>query len=289
MTHILFFGLGFSARTLAERLAAKGWAVSATSRSAEGAAAIAAKGYRAFVFDGSSPLPQGAFDGVTHVVTSAPPGKDGDPVLRQHAGDFASRARQFEWVAYLSTTGVYGDHAGGLVTEDTPLTPNTDRGQRRLEAETQWLELWRGHQLPVHIFRLAGIYGPGRNQLLPLLDGTAKRVVKPGQIFSRIHVADIAGILEASMAHPHPGRAYNVCDDEACPPQDVVEYGARLLGLPVPPAIPFEQAELSPMARSFYADSKRVSNARLKSELGVTLAFPTYREGLAALAREIRR
>lgn len=289
MNHILFFGLGFSARALAARLAQRGWAVSATSRSEEGAAKILAQGYAAHVFDGSAPLAPHAFDGVTHVVVSAPPGPDGDPVLRQHAGDFAARASQFRWVAYLSTTGVYGDHAGALVTEETPLTPNTERGHKRLLAETQWLDLWHSHGLAVHLFRLAGIYGPGRNQLLSLLDGTAKRVVKEGQIFSRIHVEDIANALEASMAKPNPGRAYNVCDDEACPPQDVVEWGAKLLGLPVPPAIPFEQAELSPMARSFYADSKRVSNARLKEELGFALRFPTYREGLTAIAKDIKR
>ena len=289
MNHILFFGLGFSARALAQRLAKRGWAVSATSRSEAGAEAIRAMGYRGLVFDGSQPLPQVAFDGVTHVVNSAPPGDDGDPVLRQHAKDFAVRAAQFQWVAYLSTTGVYGDHAGGLVTEDTPLTPNTERGHKRLMAENQWLGLWRMHGLPVMIFRLAGIYGPGRNQLLSLRDGTAKRVIKAGQIFSRIHVEDIANTLDASIAHPHPGRAYNVCDDEACPPQDVVEYGARLLGLPVPPDVPFEEATLSPMAKSFYADSKRVSNDRIVKELGVRLSYPTYREGLAAIAKELER
>ncbi len=285
MTHILFFGLGFSAGVLAARLHAKGWTIAATSRSAEGAAKIAAKGYRGLVFDGTSPLPADSFEGVTHVVISAPPDRTGDPVLRQHAADFGARAAQFQWVAYLSTTGVYGDHGGGIVTEDTPLTPNTERGERRLEAETQWLALWRDHGLPVHLFRLAGIYGPGRNQLVSLLDGTAKRVIKPGQVFSRIHVEDIGNVLEASIARPHPGRAYNVCDDEASPPQDVVAYGAELLGLPVPPDIPFEQAELSPMARSFYADSKRVSNERIKAELGVKLSYPTYREGLGALAK----
>jgi nucleoside-diphosphate-sugar epimerase len=288
MTHLLCFGLGFSARVLAARLAAKGWTVTATSRSEDGAESIRAKGYRAAVFDGTAPLPPAALDGVTHLVVSAPPGADGDPVLRQHAAHFAAGARQIRWAAYLSTTGVYGDHGGALVTEETPLTPNTERGQKRLLAETQWLELWREHGFPVHIFRLAGIYGPGRNQLLSLLDGTAKRVIKEGQIFSRIHVEDIATVLEASIARPNPGGAYNVCDDEASPPQDVVEYGAKLLGLPVPPAIPFEQAELSPMARSFYADSKRVSNARLKRELGVHLSYPTYREGLAAIARDLR-
>jgi nucleoside-diphosphate-sugar epimerase len=289
MNHILFFGLGFSAGVLAERLAHRGWRVSATSRSAAGAQAIGARGYRGLVFDGSRPLPQEAFDGVTHVVDSAPPGDDGDPVLRQHARDFAARAQQFAWVAYLSTTGVYGDHGGGLVTEETPLTPNTERGHKRLLAETQWLNLWREHGLPVQVFRLAGIYGPGRNQLLSLLDGSAKRVIKPGQLFSRIHVEDIANTLEASIAHPNPGRAYNVCDDEASPPQDVVEFGAKLLGLPVPPDVPFDAASLSPMARSFYADSKRVSNERIVAELGVKLSYPTYREGLTALAETLRR
>ena len=289
MNHILFFGLGFSARVLAERLAGQGWAVSATSRSEAGAAAIRSLGYRGLVFDGARPLPAEDFDGVTHVVVSAPPGDDGDPVLRHNARDFADRAAQFRWVAYLSTTGVYGDHGGGLVTEDTPLTPNTERGHKRLLAETQWLDLWREHGLPVMIFRLAGIYGPGRNQLLSLLDGSAKRVIKPGQIFSRIHVEDIANTLEASIRHPHPGRAYNVCDDEACPPQDVVEYGARLLGLPVPPDVPFEEANLSPMAKSFYADSKRVSNERIVTELGVRLSYPTFREGLGALAKGLKR
>jgi nucleoside-diphosphate-sugar epimerase len=289
MNHLFCFGLGFSARELAGRLAGRGWTISATSRSVSGAAAIEAQGYRGFVFDGSAPLEPRALDGVTHLLVSAPPDADGDPVLRQLRNVLAARARQFAWVAYLSTTGVYGDHAGDLVTEDTPLTPNTERGWRRLAAERQWLALWADCGLPVHIFRLAGIYGPGRNQLVSLLDGTARRIIKPGQVFSRIHVEDIASVLEASMARPNPGRAYNVCDDEASPPQDVVAFGAELLGLPVPPDIPFAEAELSPMARSFYADSKRVSNARIRSELGVALRYTTYREGLRALARDLRR
>lgn len=287
MNRLLCVGLGFSAAVLARRLALQGWAITATSRSAAGVAAIEAQGYRGFRFDGTAPLPLTAFDGVSHVVISAPPDHDGDPLLRLHSQDFAARAAQFRWVAYLSTTGVYGDHGGGIVSEDTPLTPNTSRGHNRVLAETQWLDLWRANRLPVQVFRLAGIYGPGRNQLLSLKDGTAKRVIKQDQIFSRIHVEDIATVLEASIARPHPGRAYNVCDDEPCPPQDVVEYGARILGLPVPPAIPFETAELSPMARSFYADSKRVSNARIKSELGVTLRYPSYREGLRELAANL--
>ncbi|MGL4592647.1 MAG: SDR family oxidoreductase [Aestuariivirga sp.] len=287
MTHLLCFGLGFSARVLAARLAARGWTISATSRTAAGAAAIAAMGYRGWIFDGTSPLGDAAFDGVTHIVDSAPPGAEGDPVIARNRPQLVARTRQITWAAYLSTTGVYGDHAGGWVDEDTPLTPNTERGWKRVEAETQWLDLWRETGFPIHLFRLAGIYGPGRNQLLSIRDGSARRIIKPGQVFSRIHVEDIARVLEASMAHANPGRAYNVCDDEACPPQDVIAHAAELLGRPVPPDIPFAAAELSPMARSFYADSKRVSNARIRSELGVTLAYPTYREGLGALAKDL--
>lgn len=289
MNHLLCFGLGFSARVLAARLAARGWRITATSRSTPGAAAIAALGYGVVQFDGSAPFDDAGLDGVTHLLSSAPPDVAGDPVLLQLRTHLAARARQFRWAGYLSTTGVYGDHGGRWVSEETPLTPNTERGARRVAAEEEWLALWRVHGLPVHLFRLAGIYGPGRNQLLSILDGSAKRIIKPGQVFSRVHVEDIAGVLEASMARPHPGRTYNVCDDEAGPPQDVVAYAAELLGRPVPPGTPYDEAMLSPMARSFYADSKRVSNARIKEELGVRLAYPTYREGLAALAKTLTR
>ncbi len=280
MTHLFCFGMGFSARTLAARLAARGWTITGTSRSAEGMKDIETLGYRSMIFDSSLRLP----DDVTHAVVSAPPGPHGDPVL-QLCSEQLRQAKHIEWLAYLSTTGVYGDRGGEWVTEDSPLTPNTERGDRRLKAETAWLAM----PLPVHIFRLAGIYGPGRNQLLTVLDGTAQRIIKPGQVFSRIHVEDIATILEASIARPHPGRAYNVCDDEPCPPQDVVAFAAELLSLPVPPDIPFSEAKLSPMARSFYADSKRVSNRRIREELGVELAYPSYREGLPALLRSLTR
>jgi nucleoside-diphosphate-sugar epimerase len=192
-------------------------------------------------------------------------------------------SKQLQWVGYLSTTGVYGDRGGDWVDEESSLEPNTTRGERRLKAEQNWLKLCNDHGLPVHLFRLAGIYGPGRNQLLTVLNGTAKRIIKAGQIFSRIHVDDIAGVLTASIAKPNPCRAYNVCDDEPCPPQEVVEYAASLLGLPLPPEIPFEEANLSSMAKSFYADSKRVSNQRMKNELGYQLLYPNYREGLLAL------
>ena len=277
--HLLCFGFGFSARALADKLNPDEWQITGTSRTVEGVSAIEAIGFKGVQFDKLHKLP----DSVTHIVSSVPPLAEGDPVLQRFAPQLAVRGASITWCAYLSTTGVYGDHAGAWIDEETPLTPNTGRGRRRLLAEQAWLQLHEAHGLPVHVFRLAGIYGPGRNTLLNLQDGTAKRVIKPGQIFSRIHVEDIAGVLQASMTHPHPGRAYNVADDEPRPPQDVVAYGASLLGLPVPPDIPFEQANLSPMARSFYEDSKRVSNQRVKQELGYKMRYPSYREGLAAL------
>lgn len=268
--HLLCFGFGFSAQAVARQLKRDEWQVTGTSRTAEGAARISAQGFQGVQFANLKFIAST----VTHIISSAPPDADGDPVLRGFADQLA---KPFDWMAYLSTTGVYGNHDGGWVDEDTPLTPNTERGQRRLWAEQAWSEY------PVHIFRLAGIYGPGRNALDNLRDGTAKRVIKPGQIFSRIHVDDIAGVLLVSMARPNPGRAYNVADDEPCPPQDVVEYGAKLLGLPVPPDIPFEQAQLSTMARSFYEDSKRVSNTRIKTELAYQLKYPGFRDGLKSL------
>ena len=289
VNHLLCFGLGYSGKVFAARLASGGWHVTGTSRTAESAAAIAALGYNALVFDGTMPLPPEAFEGLSHIVVSVPPDSDGDPVLRHHAKHFMAGVKHLKWLAYLSTTGVYGDRDGAWVTEESELRPDTRRGQRRLDAENEWLELHRRHGIPVHIFRLAGIYGPGRNQLLSVLNGTAKRIIKPDQVFSRIHVEDIATVLEASIARPNPGAAYNVCDDEPSPPQDVVVHAAELLDSPPPPAIPFEDAMLSSMVRSFYADSKRVSNARIKKELGVALRYPSYRNGLAALAKNLRR
>ena len=275
------FGLGYSARRLAERLLTRGWRVAGTTRSGAKVAALAEAGIEAFLFDRGRPLddPAAALAGTTHLLSSVPPDADGDPVLGQHGADIA-RAPGLQWVGYLSTTGVYGDRDGGWVDEDSALTPSGERGRRRLAAERVWLALF-GH--PAHLFRLAGIYGPGRSALDTVRAGTAKRIDKPGQVFSRIHVADIATVLEASIAKPNPGRAYNLCDDEAAPPAEVIEYACRLLGQPPPPLVPFDDAELSPMARSFYADNKRVSNRRIKEELGVRLAYPDYKAGLRAL------
>ncbi|MCE9650130.1 MAG: SDR family oxidoreductase [Parvibaculum sp.] len=269
------FGLGFSARTLARSL--PGFAIAGTCRSDEKAAALRGEGIEAFVFGDGRPLDAGALEGTTHLLLSVPPDGEGDPVFRALGGEIARL--KLNWAGYLSTTGVYGDRAGDWVDEASPLLPTTERGRRRLLAEQQWQSLG----LPLHIFRLAGIYGPGRNQLGGVADGTARRIVKPGQVFSRIHVDDVAAALAASMARPDPGAAYNLCDDEPAPPQDVVAYAAELLALPPPPEVAFEDAELSPMARSFYEESKRVSNRRMRDELGVALRYPTYREGLRAL------
>ena len=188
------------------------------------------------------------------------------------------------WVGYLSTTGVYGDHGGAWVDESTPVNPSTERGKTRVRME----RAWRSGLLPMHVFRLAGIYGPGRGPFKKVLAGTARRVIKPDQVFSRIHVDDAARVLKASMERPDPGAIYNVCDDLPAPPEEVIAHAAELLGVPVPPAIPFDEAEMSPMARSFYADSKRVSNRKIKAELGVKLEYPDYRSGLAALLAQAR-
>lgn len=278
---LLSFGHGYSARALAARLMARGWQVIGTTRSETKAAAIRATGAEAVIWPPARPGP--LLDRATHLLVSAPPDETGDPVLHHCAGALSARSELFDWVGYLSTVGVYGDRGGDWVDEDSECAPATERGRRRVAAEAEWLRFWHDCGLPVHVFRIAGIYGPGRGPFEKLRDGTARRIIKPGQVFSRIHVEDIANVLEASIARPRPGAIYNVCDDEPAPPEDVIAHAAGLLGLPVPPAVPYDEAEMSPMARSFYAESKRVSNARIKRELGVSLAYPTYREGLAAV------
>lgn len=278
MTHtLLSLGHGYSARALAAILP-DGWQVIATTRSPEKADALRADGIEAHIWPGTDLAPLLAR--ASHLLTSVAPGPDGDPVLAEAAPALRA-ARHLQWVGYLSTTGVYGDHGGDWVDEDTPLTPTTSRGRARVAAEAGWQAL----DLPLHIFRLAGIYGPGRGPFAKVRAGTARRIIKPGQVFSRIQVEDIAQVLLASMLSPNPGAIYNVCDDDPAPPQDVIAHAAALLGLPVPPAIPIDQAEMTPMARSFYAESKKVRNDRIKDDLGVRLIYPDYRAGLAALLK----
>ena len=279
---MLFFGFGFCAAHVAPLLAAEGFALTATCRTAEKARQLQADGITPLLLDGQ-PLSGEALAGIDHILLSAAPDETSDPALPLLKEALASCAAQMRWLGYLSTTGVYGDHQGAWVNEDTPAQKIGARGQRRVDAENAWGALADALNLPMHYFRLAGIYGPGRNQLASLKRGTARRIEKPGQVFSRIHVADIAQILRASMARPHAGRAYNLCDDEAAPPQDVVTYAAQLMGVMPPPVIKFEAADLSPMAQSFYADNKRLKNDRIKQELGVQLAYPNYRDGLKAL------
>jgi nucleoside-diphosphate-sugar epimerase len=284
---LFVFGLGYSALVLARRLLARGWRVSGTVRGADKAASLAAEGIATHLLDRDRPLENAAraMLAVSHVLSSVPPDARGDCVLDQHEADLAA-LKGVRWVGYLSTTSVYGDRDGAWVDEESGLHPTGARGRARVDAEQRWLRLTR-FGLPVHVFRLAGIYGPGRSALDQLRAGTAKRVVKPGQVFSRVHVQDIAQTLERSMAKPNAGRIYNVCDDEPAPPQDVIAYGAALLGLPAPPEQDFATAStsLSAMARGFYDDNKRVSNRRIKDELGVKLAYPNYRLGLGALSR----
>ncbi len=280
---LLSFGHGYSAQALGQLLTPDRWRIIGTTRTAEKASRLKAQGVEPVVWPGSDL--SGALDAATHILVSAAPTETGDPVLEALGDRIAARAPNLTWVGYLSTTGVYGDHRGGWVDETTPLTPSTRRGRLRVAAETAWRQLADRAGLPLHIFRLAGIYGPGRGPFAKVRDGTARRIIKPGQVFSRIHVDDIAQVLAASIARPDPGAIYNVCDDEPAPPQDVIAYAAELLNLPLPPEIAFDEADLSPMARSFYAESKRVRNDRIKEDLGVRLLNPDYRTGLAALLR----
>jgi nucleoside-diphosphate-sugar epimerase len=280
------FGLGTSALALAGLLKDEGWRIAGTCRSDEKAAALAAQDIETYRFDGEGPMADAAaaLAGTTHLLISAPPGANGDPALRWHAADIAALS-SLQWLGYLSTTGVYGDHQGGWVDETDALTPSGERGQRRVTAETGWRALHSEHNLPVHLFRLAGIYGPESNALATVRAGKAQRIDKPGQVFSRIHVADIAQVLRASMAQPSPGAAYNVCDDNPAAPEEVIRYACELLGVTPPPLVPYEAAQLSPMARSFYDDNKRMRNERIKRELGVVLRYPDYKAGLQAILK----
>ena len=283
------FGLGFSALALARRLIAAGWSVAGTTRSPEKAAELRKAGIEAVLFDRDNPLPEAAavLAGSTHLLVSIAPDDAGDPVLDCHRGDIVA-LESLQWVGYLSTTGVYGNRDGGWVDEESELRPTARRSQRRAAAEAGWLAAWRTAGLPVQIFRLAGIYGPGRSLLDTVRAGQAKRIDRPGQVFSRIHVEDIATVLQASMARPRPGRIYNVCDDQAASPAEVTAYACKLLGVEPPPLQALEEAGLSPMGLSFWADNKRVSNRRLHEDLGVDLAYPSYKEGLEAILADER-
>jgi nucleoside-diphosphate-sugar epimerase len=282
------FGLGYSAqyivRDIARDCIKAGVSVVGTTRTPENRARLLQQGFSDVVlFDGKTPIPDflAAHDDTSHVLCSIVPNAHGDAAFIHHV-EALNALTHLEWTGYLSTTGVYGDHQGNWVTEDTPVAPISPRAQHRVLAEKQWLSL----NIPANIFRLAGIYGHGRSALERVKDGTAQRIYKAGHVFSRIHVEDIAQIVCASMQGGRNGRVYNCADDDPAPPQEVIEYAATLLGMPIPPLIPYEHAVLSDMAQSFYAECKRVDNTRVKQELGVVLRYPTYREGLQGLKSE---
>ena len=284
MTKLFCFGLGYTAEAFARRVRALGWRVSGTSRTPEGVERIRAAGFEGFLFDGKVPNPdmKDAIADATHVLASIAPDEAGDPALRLHREDLET-ARDLRWIGYLSTIGVYGDSAGSWVDETSIPKPGSERTRRRVAAERDWLEFGSVTSKTIQVFRLGGIYGPGRSALDDLRAGEARRIVKPGQVFNRIHVEDIARVLLSAADGRGTHTIYNVTDGEPSPPQDVVAYAAQLLQMPAPPETPFENAQLSPMGRSFYSENRRVSNSRVKDDLGITLAYPSYREGLASI------
>ena len=282
--NLFIFGLGYSARAIARRMAERGVWVAGTVRTRSRAALLTGAGITARLLndDEADAAIEADIASADALLVSAPPDEAGDPILPRFAATIATAPRA-RWIGYLSTIGVYGDHAGGWVSEQDAPRPANARTRARVAVEQAWLELGARTGKPAVIFRLAGIYGPGRNALVNLADGSARRVVKPGQVFNRIHVEDIAGAVEASLDRQTGSAIYNIADDLPAPPQDVVDYAAELLKIAPPPAIDFASAALGPMARDFYARNKRVSNSRAKEELGWRLRYPTYREGLQAL------
>lgn len=285
MPHLLIFGLGFTAEALVNRLSVEDWEISATSRTKDGAARIASRGYRGLRYstDHSADTELlAALGTATHIVVSAPPNAEGDPVLPLLKSELEGRVRP-TWIGYLSTIGVYGDHNGNWVDESTPATPSSPRSKRRLAAEQSWQMFARQAGAKLQIFRLAGIYGPGRSAIDRVRSGKARAILKPGQVFNRIHVDDAATALLAGLHGRGEHQVYNLADDLPAPPQDVLDHAAQLLGTAPPPRIAFKDAGLSDMARSFYLENKRVRNHRIKTDFGMDLAYPTYRDGLSAI------
>jgi nucleoside-diphosphate-sugar epimerase len=284
--NLFIFGLGYSAMTLVRDHGAEFVTISGTVRTLDKAKRLRAEGVNAIVYAGGAAghYVEAALKAADALIVSAAPDEAGDPMLRQlhPALDAAENLRH---VIYWSTVGVYGDHGGAWIDESAALNAVSERGKRRIEAESAWTAHGAARGIPVQLHRLAGIYGPGRSALDDLREGTARRIIKEGQVFNRIHVEDIAGAAMAGLRNPEISGAFNICDDEPCPPQDVVAHGAKLLKLPVPLETPFADAKLSEMGRSFYAESKRCSNRKLRETLGYALHYPTYREGLAALEK----
>jgi nucleoside-diphosphate-sugar epimerase len=284
---VFVFGLGYTGRVIAHRLLAAGDAVAGTTRSAEKAAHLAGEGLETHIFTGDAPMDAAglaALAAATHLVVSVQPGGGGDAVLAAHGKDIATADAPLRRIAYLSTTAVYGDHGGAWIDEETTVAPASARARARVAAEEAWRRLADARGIPLDIFRLSGIYGPGRNQILGLRAGKARRIVRPGQVFNRIHVDDIATTVLAAFERDLPGAVYNLADDEPAPPEEVVAHAAALAGIEPPPLEDFATAGMTPMARSFYSETRRIRNDRIKQRLGVSLRWPTYREGLAGLA-----
>ena len=274
----LSFGHGYTAQALTPYLNEKGWTVFGTSRSKDNFSDIEKSGATPILW-GSDEL-RSVIKEAALVLSSVAPKKGNDPVIQMYGEDLKENSSQIKWAGYLSTISVYGDTKGEWVNESSPLKPSTNRGIARVNAEKKWL---KNNFLPSHIFRLGGIYGPNRDPFQKVLQGKAVKIIKPGQVFSRMHILDIVQTLLASISQPKPHSIYNLCDDNPAPPQDVLSYAAKLLSVDQPPTVRFEDADLSEMARSFYAENKRVSNQLIKSELGVDLSYPDYKVGLESL------
>ena len=275
------FGYGYTANALARHLGTHDWRITGATRAAKKTEEMRAQGVEPVYWESAFAVE--ALAGISNILISTPPVDEGCPTLNAAADAIAANSSNIEWIGYLSTNGVYGDHDGAWVDEASELRGASPRAQRRIAAEDAWRGFAANNAIPLAIFRLPGIYGPGRSAIDTVRAGTAKRIDKPGQVFSRMHVDDIAAALAASIHRPDAGDLFNLADDEPAPPQDVVEYACGLLGVEPPPLTPIEEADLSPMAKSFYADNKRVSNKRMKEALGVALRYPTYREGLTAI------
>lgn len=282
-SRFFIFGAGYSAKAFAAARSDPAIEIAGTTRSREKFAVLRRVGIEPLLFDGQAFSPEllEQLRQATHLIVSISPEEGGDPVIELVRGDLAKLAPELRWIGYLSTVGVYGNHDGGWVDEASGCRPVSERSQLRLQAENQWLALGQAAGLPVALLRLSGIYGPGRNAFVNLLNGTAKRLIKPGQVFNRIHVADIAGALWR-LADRNLGGVFNVTDDLPAPPQDVVTYAANVMGVAPPPEIPFASAQLSPMARSFYGENKRVSNAAIKGT-GYRFRYPDYRSAFDAM------
>lgn len=279
--HVFFFGFGYVAAFLAMKLASFGCKVSGTTTNNEKKQFMEANGYNAWLFSRNRMIPDAlsVMKDVTHIVLSIPPDGEGDLAFDMHAGDLCT-LKNLEWAGYLSTTSIYGNHDGAWVSEETVPAPNSRRGSLRLKAEEDWYSCYLNDNLPLHIFRLAGIYGPGRSALDSALSGVAKRIDKPGHVFNRIHVEDIVQVLVASMMQPKPFSIYNLADDDPAPSQELIQYACNLLEIETPPLLPFSQMEIAPIMRSFYKENKRVKNDKIKEELGIKLLYPDYRSGL---------